>query len=175
MSKPKLYLFIGYPGAGKTTTAKVVAEQTGAVHLWADVERHKLFTDPNHSLKESNVLYEQLNTEADSLLSSGKSVAYDTNFNFRSDRQKLSDIAAKHAAETIVLWITTPLEVARQRAVGEHIIRNDYAMHMSNEQFDAIVAKLEPPTSDEKVIKIDGTKLDQQQIVSLLNSSAFRT
>jgi hypothetical protein len=39
---------------------------------------------------------------------------------------------------------------------------------MTDEQFDSIVAKLEPPRKHEKVIKIDGSKLDPQQAADLL-------
>jgi hypothetical protein len=46
--------------------------------------------------------------------------------------------------------------------------RNGYSASMSGEQFDAIVAKLEPPAEDEKVIKIDGTKLDREAVINLV-------
>jgi hypothetical protein len=39
---------------------------------------------------------------------------------------------------------------------------------MSEEQFDAIVSKLEPPRDDEKVIKINGTKLDRETVIALV-------
>lgn len=166
MEKPTLYLFIGYPGAGKTTTAEIIAEKTGAEHLWADAERHRMFPNPTHSLEESNELYDRLNSQAEDLLKEGKSVIFDTNFNFYGDRQKLRDIADAVGAETVVVWVTTPKEVSRRRSVGSHMERNGYPMTMSEEQFNAIVDKLEPPTKDEKIIKIDGTKLDRQAVAA---------
>lgn len=168
MRKPTLYLLIGYPGAGKTTVAQMVAKETGAIHLWADLERHKMFPQPTHSLEESTELYERLNEAAEYLLAQGKSVVFDTNFNFYADRQKLRQIAGRHGAETVVIWIATPVDVARQRAVGTHIQRNGYPMTMSAEQFNSIVAKLEPPTKHEKVIKIDGVEFDEPSVLALL-------
>ncbi len=170
MTKPKLYLFIGYPGAGKTTAAKIIAEATGAVHVWADAERHKLFKQPTHSQAESLELYDRLNRRAAELLAAGKSVVYDTNFNFYADRQKMRDIAARNGAETVLLWITLPKETAKRRAVNATDSRNGYQVGMTEEQFESIVAKLEPPGEHEEYIKINGLKLDRQEVMSLVSA-----
>lgn len=169
MKQPTLYLFIGYPGAGKTTVAKIITHATGAVHLWADVERHKLFGQPTHSEAESVQLYDRLNWEAETLLAAGQSVVFDTNFNFYADRQKLREIAGRHGAATKLIWVSLPKRLAKRRAVDHPSIRNGYRVNMTGEQFESIVAKLEPPREDEKFIKIDGTKLDKQTVTALLS------
>jgi predicted kinase len=168
MSRPKLYIFIGYPGAGKTTVAKLIAEQTGAVHLWADHERHKMFPNPTHSHEESVQLYEYLNHRAAECLAAGEDVVFDTNFNYYEDRQKLREIARINNADEVVIWLNTPLEVARKRAVCVPELINGYMWEMTEEQFENIVSKLEPPRKNEKVIKIDGAKLDPQQALDVL-------
>lgn len=164
-----LYLFVGYPGAGKTFIAQIIARHTDATHLWADAERHKLFDKPSHTLEESSQLYDKLNAAAAYLLANGKSVVFDTNFNFFADRQKLREIAADQGAETTIIWVTTPVELAKKRAVHGDVTRNGYDMNMTEAQFDAIVQKLEPPTKDEQFIKIDGTKLDDETVTRLLS------
>ncbi|MEK7594907.1 MAG: ATP-binding protein [Patescibacteria group bacterium] len=169
MDKPKLYLMVGYPGAGKTTVAQTIADHTGAVHLWSDAERHNMFPNPSHSEQESLELYDNLNERTEQLLSQGESVIFDTNFSFRADRQKLREIANRQNAETIVLWINTSAEIAKERAVGAEINRNGYMASMSEERFDTIVSKLEEPTEDEKVIKIDGAKVDANTVIQLLS------
>lgn len=168
MAKPALYLFVGYPGAGKTTAARLIQEKTDAVHLWADHERLKLFGKPTHSQEESVRLYEQLNTAAEYLLAQGKSVIFDTNFNFAGDRAHLREIAERHGAQTFIIWLTTPKSVAKQRAVHDNNLRNGYEFLMSDKQFETIADKLEPPSKYENPIKIDGTKLDGEALLRQL-------
>lgn len=170
MSKSVLYLMVGYPGAGKTTVAQWIAEKTGAVHLWADVERHKMFDQPSHAEAESQQLYHRLNQQAEQLLTSGKSVVFDTSFNHYRDRQLLRDIADRHSANTIVIWVATPMPVAQERAVHSNVVRNGYNFTMNKEQFTTTAGKLEPPHENEKVIKIDGTKLDANAVMRLINA-----
>jgi len=168
VGKPRLYFFIGYPGAGKTSVARFVAGAAGAVHLWADVERHKLFRHPTHSEAESLELYDRLNRRASELLAAGKSVVYDTNFNFYRDRQKMRDIAVRSGGEPVLIWISVPKRVAKQRAVHAAETRNGYEFSMSDAQFEAITSKLEPPVKDEKFIKVDGLKLDKRHVLTQL-------
>jgi predicted kinase len=167
MNQSTLYLMVGYPGAGKTTVAKWIAKETGAVHLWADVERHKMFDKPDHSENESRRLYDELNRCVETLLASGKSVVFDTSFNHYHDRQLLRGVATRHGAATVVVWVATPAGMARERAVQANVVRNGYDFTMTAEQFGAIADKLEPPREDEKVIKINGTKLDANEVMRL--------
>ncbi|MDL2342113.1 MAG: ATP-binding protein [Patescibacteria group bacterium] len=160
MSAPTLYLFVGYPGAGKTTAARVLEQATGAVHLWADNLRWEMFKQPSHSALESRELYEHLNDQTAQLLRTGKSVIFDTNFNFRADRDYLRHIAEENGAQTVLIWLTTPVEVAHERASHSDTTRNGYTVNMTHDMFYNIVSKLEPPTEDENPIKYDGTKLD---------------
>lgn len=168
--KAHLYLLIGYPGAGKSTVGRIISERTGAVHVVADYERHKMFPDPQHTEDESLELYNSLNDKTDQLLSEGKSVVFDTNFNFKHDRDHLREIAERRGADTLVIWVQVDKHLAQERAVGTHETRNGYTTVMTQERFDKIVSKLEPPF-DEKYIKIDGTNIDADELMSLINKS----
>lgn len=165
MAKPVLYLFVGIPGAGKTTIAKLIQEATGATHLWADQERQAMFDTVCHSQQESQALYEHLNDRTADLLETGNSVIFDTNFNYCKDRDHLRSLAEKHGATTQIIWMTTPVDVARDRALHEHHRdRNGYDSTMTAQDFDRLIDHLEPPTAHENFITIDGTNIDTAAI-----------
>lgn len=165
-----VYLMFGLPGAGKTTVAKEICVQTGAIHLWADEQRKTKFSNPKFDAAENQSLYEQLNDETAVLLGQGKSVVFDTAFNHLSDRDHLRDIASKHQAETIVVWVQTPSEVARTRATQDaHLQDTRILGDMSHEHFDRLKDKLEPPAKHEKVVTLDGTKITPKYVKTRLD------
>ena len=169
MSKPVLYLFVGYPGAGKTTIARIIAQATDAVHLWADDERHTMFKNPTHTKEESQTLYAHLNQITEDLLAEGKSVVFDTNFNYLADREHLRKIAIRHGAAVKTIWVTTPVDFARKRATEQSDDQETRIWgNMSAEAFDRMSNRLQPPSDYEHAIEIDGTDIDEQAVKAQL-------
>jgi predicted kinase len=120
-----------------------------------------MFNRVSHSKAESDELYAYLNDQTDQLLAAGQSVIFDTNFNYRKDRDYVTAIATRHGAEAIIIWMQTPLDVARERALHEHHRdHNGYDTTMTPEEFSRLTDHLEPPTDNENFIIIDGTQLD---------------
>ena len=142
--KPTLYLMLGYPGAGKTTAAKLIAKQRHALHIWADDHRRTHYPEPHYSEEENQKLYLKLNSQAETALKSGQSVVYDTAFNHYADREKLRSIAKETGADTTLIWVQTPLDIS----------------------------KLEEPRESENTITLDGTKLSEPYIEQKLTQPA---
>lgn len=169
MSQPTLFLMVGYPGSGKTTTSHVIHELTGATHIWADRERRKMFSEPTHSRSESHQLYRELNKQTDELLAAGRSVIFDTNFNFRRDRDHLRQIAATHGARTILVWVRVDKELARSRAQHpRHASTNLYSYTIPTADFERMSNHLQPPDDDEFPVILDGTKITREYVASEL-------
>lgn len=168
-TKPTLYLMLGYPGAGKTVTADVIAKKTGAVHIWADHERRHRYGSPTLSQKENLHLYGQLNSECAEYLQSGNDVIFDAAFNLYEDRERLRQIAKENGAVTKILWVLTSKELARQRATNNAHLQDSRVLgNMSHEHFDRISQKLEPPHHGEKCIELDGTKITPDYVAKKL-------
>lgn len=160
---------MGYPGAGKTTTALTLEQLTGAEHLWADKIRKQMFGQPTHSMAENLELYQHINQQTDQLLAAGKSVIFDTNFNFYKDRQKLRAVATKNDAGTVLLWVQTPKDLAKRRATKE--AENNLSRvfgNMSDDVFERLSGHLEEPHTNEHPVIVDGTKVSKDYVSSLL-------
>lgn len=161
---------MGFPGSGKTTAAKCIHDLTGAVHLWADKVRRERLNVPTHSHEENIKLYDHLNEVTSELLKAGNSVVFDTSFNYYKDRQKLRQFAKKHSAKTMLIWVQTPKELAKQRATqNAHNQETRVLGNMPVHRWEKISDKLEPPHPDEEVIEVDGTKVTKEYIKTLLN------
>jgi hypothetical protein len=160
---------LGYPGAGKTTAAKLIAAQTHGMHIWADEHRRTHYPEPHYSEDENQKLYEKLNKQAAVALQQGQSVIYDTAFNHYTDRKKLRAIAQEAGADTVVIWVQTPREIARDRALNaDQHPATRLLGNMSEAIFGRLSDKLEKPHDNENTILLDGTQLTEKYVAMQL-------
>lgn len=172
---PTLYMLLGYPGSGKTTTALVLTALTGAEMIWEDKERRDMFGVPQFSHEENLRLHTTLNDRTAELLRKGKSVIYDTSFNGYVDRERMYQIASAVGADTALLWIVTDKDTAKLRATKDATTQPTRPLaqvigDMDEETFNRLCNKLEEPHPDEKYVKLDGTKITSNYVRTQLAS-----
>ncbi len=160
---------MGYPGAGKTTISKVIHELTGAKHLSSDNTRFQLFKNPSFSPEEHEALYKALDAQTEKLLSEGKDVIYDANLNRLQHRHEKYDICQRTGASSVLVWVKTPLELAKQRAVTEHRLHLVPRDETLASMFERIAGIIEEPAGDEPYVEIDGSNVSKQMVADSLN------
>jgi predicted kinase len=164
-----LYMMLGYPGAGKTTAAEIVAQQTGAVHLSSDRQRLLLFPHPKFTEEEHKILYDTLDKKTEQLLNEGKSVIYDANLNRYQHRQEKYAIAERTGAKHLLLWVQTHKLIAKRRASDESRAKLWRHDEHPEQMFDRLVEIFEEPMSDEPYLALDGTKVSEAYIRELFS------
>jgi len=158
----------GNPGAGKTTIAKIVEEITGAVRLTSDEVRVELFPKPTFSKQEHDELYAILNQRTEELLKSGQSVIYDANLNRLQHRQEKYDICERVGAKPVLLWVKTPREMARSRAVHDSRSHLWPPNETPGDMFDRVVDIVEEPNDAELYIRVDGQNASKETVITAL-------
>jgi len=182
MSQPFIVTFVGVPGSGKTTFAKKLAERSQAVILSSDGLRMAMWqsleaiaeahSSPSERSKNNKLLFNGMNYATQQILKAGNSVVFDANANRRAERQEKHDIAASQNAISIVVRIRVPYEVSldrlQSREAGHDSRRFD--KEKAAGVIDHFAAEIEEPTSDEKVIYIDGEMQFEEQYAHFLAS-----
>ncbi len=148
---PKITILRGLPGSGKTTLARQIARETGAVHLETDQylawrAGRADWQNGEYSRSDVDAHYREWITEAiawmleqtESNLLSGKSVVLAGVFSKRSSLQPYVSLAQKYGAELEVITLST--------CYGSvHDIPEDVLERM-RASFEDINFRLEPST-----------------------------
>ncbi len=160
-SRPLLIATIGCPGSGKSYLSALLAADLRAAHLRSDDFRFWLFEEPTFSSEEHAAVFGLMDNIAEKLLSTGVSVVYDANFNFKRHRDAARRLAERYGAQFVLLYVDTPLEVAIERAA------NRATHQLTRETVEQMSAEIES-FHDEGAIHVDGTLSYEDQRDELL-------
>lgn len=125
-----LVVVLGLPGTGKTTFARTLASQIGAVHLNTDMLRTELGLRGQYDADTKARIYEELLQRSQAELARGHAVILDGTFYLQTFRDRIAGLAQKTGAA--ISWIeicaepeTVKRRVAQQRPYSEA----DYAVY----------------------------------------------
>lgn len=170
LSKPVLICLYGYPGAGKTHLSKNLSDSLHIAHVSSDRIRSELFQSPRYDAQENAVVTHLMNYMAEEFLASGVSVVYDTNALRLAQRRNLKELAKKHKAEFLLVWLQIDQETALYRVQNRdrRTSESKYAQPHTRESFMQHVINMQNPQSEDYMV-ISGKHTYSTQKSSIIN------
>ena len=112
---PVLVITSGLPGTGKSYLSRQLSELVPLAIVESDGIRKNLFHSPTYSLSESRYLFHQIHKVLNELLSRGISVFLDATNLREANRRKLYTITDVQYYKLILLHLTAPPNLVRDR------------------------------------------------------------
>ena len=154
--QPIAYVICGFIGSGKTTFARKLEKETGAIRITKDewvikIFGNKITLDKNFEKYDKNVT-ELAKDIAFKILKSGGDVILDEGFWVKSQRDDIKKKISELGARPILYYVECPVEEMRERVVSRSKIPPEDSFEISGEMFDNYLKYWQPPEKDEKFI-----------------------
>lgn len=139
----KLYVFMGYPGSGKSTIAREFAAERNALYLASDEVREKLFGFRDQT--RNTEVFDYIKKTAIEHSSEGDCVIDATNLNRKDRVRTLNDY--KKYYELHLFCILRPIDEIFE--VNNDRKENSIEQYIDENELKRIIGKFQLPTSDE--------------------------
>jgi predicted kinase len=158
LDKPVLLCLYGFPGSGKSYVARNLAAEIQMAHVSADRIRNELFQQPRYDAQENAIVLHLMNYMAAEFLAAGVSVVYDTNAARLGQRRALRELARKHKAEYLLVWLQIDADSAFGRTQQRDRRTSDdrYAQPQDQDTFNKETASMQNPAQSEAYMVISG-------------------
>ncbi len=157
MATPTAHLVHGYLGVGKTTFAKRLAAELGAVRYSPDalmVARHGHDPPERHFSSYLTAIGAEIDAEWPRTLASGRDVVLDFGFWTRAHRDAARSLAETAGARVLLYCVRCSEETARQRCRARNQNLGD-SLYIADETFETLKAGFEPLAPDEPFELVD--------------------
>lgn len=155
--RPIVYVLCGFIGAGKTTFAKKLEEQTGAVRITKDEWLIRLIgNDPTIEGYEDydHKIIGLSRDFAFQLAEKGIDVIMDEGFWFREQRDELRRRIDAIGAKEVLYYLDTPIETIRERVAERNRNPTAESFTISGELLDSYLKYWQPPGEDEDYVPV---------------------
>jgi predicted kinase len=156
-----IHVLCGFIGSGKTTFAKRIEAETGAVRFTMDDWMIPLFGEhmSRDGMNRRMAFFEErFRALAVKFVEHGADVILDFGFWKRPARDDIRRWAASVGAKTRMVHFAATLGECRARVLARTAAGNDGGYSVDGDMFDALVRLYEPPTSDEHFDAIVGCR-----------------
>lgn len=163
-------MLYGFPGSGKTFFVRQLCEVLQAAHVHSDRIRSDLFEQPRYDRQENDVLGQLMDYMSGEFLNAGMSVIYDMNAMRMKQRHELRELARKHNAQPILVWMQLDVESAYMR-IGKRDRRKQddkYAMPLDRATFERICGYMQNPLPTEDYIVTSGKHVFRTQFGAVI-------
>ncbi len=153
--KPTAYILCGFIGSGKTTFAKKLEKDTGAVRITKDEWMVKIFgnTPVKDKFHEYDGKVTVLSREiALQFLRHGVDIILDEGFWVKSQRDEIKKSIEKIGASAVLYYVQCPMDVMKKRTLERSRNPDKNSFEISEKMFDNYVKFWDPPHIDEKYI-----------------------
>jgi predicted kinase len=151
--KPFIIMLYGFPGSGKTSFSRQMAEELGVIHLQEDKIRIDLFGD-NISAGAFKGARKVLNYMAHDYLRAGISIIYDAGVIRASERRKVREIAHMTKATPLLVWLQADPDTTFERTQKrDHRKADDkYAFVYDEDTYRNILSHMQNPENEDYIV-----------------------
>jgi predicted kinase len=157
MKKPTVHLIEGFVGSGKSTFAKKLERETGAVRYTPDewmTKRHGS-NPPEDKFREYEMeIYADIKSAAALDLAAGRDVILDFGFWSRTARDEIRAWVTAHGGVPKLYNVTAPEDIMRARVQKRTAEMPPGALFIDDNAFDLFKTRYEPAMPDEDFITI---------------------
>jgi predicted kinase len=151
----RLWLLCGLAFAGKTTLGRPLAERRGAVWISLDeINRERGVGHGGDGLAPEvwAATLEQALEHAGQALAAGREGVVDDTSPWRWIRDRYRELAARHGAALVLVWLDTPLATVQARRRRNDRLRRRRPVR--DPVFEDHRAGFEPPGADEDAVRV---------------------